>query len=78
VKTAVSLPDELFKRAESVARRLELSRSELYAKAIREYLDREKGDEITERLNRVYSRHRAKVDPALHRAQIASLPKENW
>ena len=33
---------------------------------------------ITERLNRVYSRRRAKLDPALHSAQIASLPKENW
>ena len=72
------MPDKRFKDAESVAQRLELSRSELNAKAIRDYLDREKGDEITERLNRVYSRRRAKLDPALHRAQIASLPKENW
>jgi len=78
VKTVVSLPGGLFERAESAARRLEISRSELYARAIREYLDRERGDAITERLNRVYSRRRAKLDSALHRVQIASLPNENW
>jgi metal-responsive CopG/Arc/MetJ family transcriptional regulator len=78
VKTAVSLPDDLFERAKSAARRLRVSRSALFATAIREFLDREQSDQITERLNRIYARRRAKLDPALHRAQIASLPKENW
>lgn len=78
VKTAVSMPDDLFRLAESAARRLRLSRSELYAKAIAEYLQRRQDDAITERLNAVYSRQPAELDAGLHRAQLASLPKDDW
>jgi predicted transcriptional regulator len=78
MKTAVSLPDDLFRQAETTARRLRVSRSELYAKALAEFLKRQHGDAITERLNDVYSRHPAKVDSALHRAQLKSLERDAW
>jgi metal-responsive CopG/Arc/MetJ family transcriptional regulator len=78
MKTAVSLPDELFRMAEAAARRLRVSRSELYAKAIAEFLNAQQGNSITERLNDVYSRRTAKVDSALHRAQLKSLGKDAW
>jgi antitoxin MazE6 len=78
MKTAVSLPDDLFQQAEAVARRLQVSRSELYAKAIAEFLKQQDRSRITERLNDVYSRHRAKVDPQLDRAQRKSLEKDAW
>jgi predicted transcriptional regulator len=78
MKTAVSVPDDLFRMAEATARRLRVSRSELYAKAIAEFLKGQQGDAITERLNDVYSRHPAKVDTALHRAQLKSLRKDAW
>lgn len=78
MKTAVSVPDDLFRQAEATARRLRVSRSELYAKAIAEFLNRQDGKAITERLNEVYSRQRAKVDPGLHRAQLRSLEKDAW
>jgi metal-responsive CopG/Arc/MetJ family transcriptional regulator len=78
MKTAVSLPDDLFRQAEAAARRLRVSRSELYATALAEFLKRRDGNAITERLNELYSRHPAEVDPALHRAQIRSLEKDSW
>jgi len=78
MKTAVSMPDELFRKAEATARRLRVSRSELYAKAIAEFLKQQDGNAITERLNQVYSRHRAKLDSGLHRAQLKSLEKDAW
>jgi metal-responsive CopG/Arc/MetJ family transcriptional regulator len=78
VKTAVSLPDDLFQSAEAAARRLRVSRSELYAKAIAEFLKQQDDSAITERLNEVYSRQAAKLDPALHRAQLEALKKEAW
>jgi antitoxin MazE6 len=78
VKTAVSVPDDLFQQAEATARRLRVSRSELYAKAIAEFLNRQDEKAITERLNEVYSGQQAKVDPGLHRAQLKSLDKESW
>jgi metal-responsive CopG/Arc/MetJ family transcriptional regulator len=78
MKTAVSMPDDLFHEAEATARRLRVSRSELYAKAIAEFLKQQDGNAITERLNDVYSRHRAKLDSGLHRAQLKSLETDTW
>jgi metal-responsive CopG/Arc/MetJ family transcriptional regulator len=55
VKTAVSLPDDLYRLAEAAARKLKMSRSELYAAAISEFLTRRQASRITERLNETYS-----------------------
>jgi metal-responsive CopG/Arc/MetJ family transcriptional regulator len=38
MKTAISIPDQVFKSAEVLASRLGISRSELYAKAIEAYV----------------------------------------
>ena len=78
MKTAVSMPDELFRRAEAAARRLRISRSELYARAIAEFLDDQQGNAVTQRLNEVYSRQTAKLDSGLHRAQLKSLSRDVW
>jgi antitoxin MazE6 len=78
MKTAVSVPDDLFKQAEAAARRLRFSRSRLYTKAIAEFLERQQSQAVTERLNEVYSRRPAKVDAALRRAQLKSLGKSSW
>lgn len=72
------MPDELFNLAEAAARQLRVSRSELYAKAIAEYLERRQSNAITERLNDVYSASPAKLDPGLNRAQLESLKKDAW
>lgn len=76
MKIAVSLPDDLFRQAEAAARRLRVSRSELYAKAIAEFLKREDGSAITQRLNEVYSRSPATLDSRLHRANLKSLKRD--
>ena len=78
MKTAVSLPDKLFDRAEVAAKKLRVSRSRLYATAIADFLERQRSSDITRRLNEVYSRRPAKVDPAVARAQLKSLPKDSW
>lgn len=52
MKTAISLPDSLFERAEELARRLGKSRSQLYREAIEELLLRHSPDAITEALDR--------------------------
>jgi predicted transcriptional regulator len=72
------MPDDLFRRAEAAARRLRVSRSELYARAIGEFLKQQDASAITERLNELYARHPAKVDPALYRAQLKSVKKNAW
>jgi hypothetical protein len=78
MKTAVSVPDGLFRLAETTARRLRVSRSQLYATALAEFLHRQRTNGVTERLNEVYSRTKAKVDAPLHRAQLRSIGKDSW
>lgn len=53
MKTAISVPDEVFKQAERLARRQGRSRSELYSAAVREYVARHAPDEVTAALDRV-------------------------
>lgn len=78
MKTAISLPDDLYRLAEAAARRLQVSRSQLYAAAIAEYLERWQSDSVTRRLDEIYSDTRAQLDPALERAQTKSLEKDRW
>jgi antitoxin MazE6 len=51
MKTAVSIPDEVFEGAERLARRTKKSRSKLFSDALREYVARHSGDKITEAMN---------------------------
>jgi len=78
MKTAVSVPDDLFHQAEAAARRLKMSRSKLFATALSEFLERQQSNAVTDRLNEVYSHRRAKLDSVLHRAQLKSLDKDSW
>lgn len=55
MKTAISIPDDVFAGAERLASRTKQSRSQVYSKAVREYVARHSGEEITEAMNRVLS-----------------------
>ena len=65
MKTAISLPDKLFQDADAFAERAGLSRSELYATAVAEYLARRNADRVTTQLNAVYGGARAPLEPEL-------------
>jgi metal-responsive CopG/Arc/MetJ family transcriptional regulator len=78
VKTAISLPEDLFRRAEVAARKLKMSRSQLYATAIAEFIERRQAAKITQRLNEIYSAEPAKIDPAVSSAQSKSIEREPW
>jgi antitoxin MazE6 len=73
VKTAVSIPDPLFQAADRAAKRLRLSRSELYARALERYLENAPDDEVTARLDAVYADEDSRLDPALASAQQRAL-----
>jgi metal-responsive CopG/Arc/MetJ family transcriptional regulator len=54
VKTAISLPEPLFERADAFARQQQISRSQLFARAVEEFLRRHESQALLESLNRVY------------------------
>jgi hypothetical protein len=53
MKTAVSIPDEVFEKVERLARRAGRSRSEVFSAALKEYVARHAPDEVTETMDRV-------------------------
>lgn len=78
MKTAISLPDPVFEAAEDVAKRLGVSRSQLYTTALIKYLDSFNDEVVTQALNEVYSDSTDTIDPVLLQMQIQSLPDEEW
>jgi metal-responsive CopG/Arc/MetJ family transcriptional regulator len=74
MKTAISIPDELFGAAETVAKRLGVSRSELYATALAAYIREHQGDARRATIDRVLAATPPpRLDPALARIQSLSL-----
>lgn len=78
MKTAISLPDAVFQEAEELAKRLGVSRSELYATAVAQFVAAHREEEITAALNEVYSDDDSAVDPVLNQLQWLALPNEEW
>ena len=78
MKTAISLPDTLFKSGDALAKRLGVSRSELYARALADYVAKHKASQFTQRLNAVYAEEESRLDAALVAAQVRTLPRESW
>jgi metal-responsive CopG/Arc/MetJ family transcriptional regulator len=78
MKVALSIPDELFESAETLGKRLGVSRSRLYATALADYVAKHRGRKTTDRLNAVYATEPARVDPVVRRAQRRSLDSDAW
>ena len=78
MKVAISLPDPVFSAAEKLAHRLRVSRSQLYAQAIEEYLGKRQDSLITERLNAIYATEQEALDPGLAAAQMGAIGNEAW
>ncbi len=78
MKTAISIPDKIFRSADSLAKRLGLSRSQLYSTAISEYLSKYQDEQVTERLNVIYSEEDSALSPSIIILQAKSLDHEEW
>jgi len=78
MKTAISIPDTLFKEAERLTKRLRIPRSQLYAKALEAYLQRQRSKGIKEALDEVYSTESSELDPVIARLQGEALGREEW
>ena len=78
MKTAISIPDSIFDAAEETAKRLGISRSRLYTKAIERFIAEVRRCDVTERLDEIYGEQQARIDPLLQSLQLASLEGEDW
>jgi metal-responsive CopG/Arc/MetJ family transcriptional regulator len=78
MKTAVSIPDDVFDKVERLARRGRRSRSEVFSAALREYVARHAPDEVTEAMNRVWDAIGPDPDEFIRVAGRRVLERTEW
>jgi metal-responsive CopG/Arc/MetJ family transcriptional regulator len=78
VKTAISIPDNIFKAADNAAKKLGISRSELYARAVKDFIDYRDGESVTDTLNRIYGSFSSTLDDELSLMQSEIVTEEEW
>ena len=78
MKTAISIPDSIFRAAEKLAHRLGISRSELYANAVAEYIQEHRNDKVTKKLDEIYEKESSSLDSTLMALQRDSIFKDEW
>ncbi len=78
MKTAISLPDELFDEADAVADRIGVSRSQLYATALAEYLAKFRDADVTAQLDVVYGSDLSSSDAAVRSAAVKAARASEW
>ena len=78
MKTAISLPDHLFASADALAERLGVSRSNLFATALAEFLAKHQSRRVTERLDAVYATEPSALDPVVRKAQRKTILRDKW
>ncbi|MGA7696597.1 MAG: ribbon-helix-helix protein, CopG family [Candidatus Sulfotelmatobacter sp.] len=78
MKTAVSIPNELFEVAERLARRTRKSRSRLFSDALREYVARRSPDKVTESMDHALSVVGEQTDPFITFASRRRLEQAEW
>jgi metal-responsive CopG/Arc/MetJ family transcriptional regulator len=78
MKTAVSIPDEVFERAERLARRAGRSRSQVFSEALREYVARHAPDEVTDAMDQVCAQVGDQGDQFVAAAARRALERTEW
>jgi len=78
MKTAVSIPDDVFEKAERLARRMKKSRSEVFSRALAEYVARHAPDHVTEAMNQVCDEIGLDPDPFVSAASRRALERTEW
>jgi predicted transcriptional regulator len=78
MKTAVSIPDDVFEDAERLASRLQTSRSKLYARALAEFVARHDDDRITALMDQAVREAGAQGDAFLDVATKQAMQRAEW
>jgi antitoxin MazE6 len=78
MKTAVSIPDEVFEKVERLARRAGRSRSEVFSAALAEYVARHAPDEVTDAMDRVIAEVGDQQDAFVSAAGRQVLENTEW
>jgi predicted transcriptional regulator len=78
MKAAISIPDDVFEAGERLARRLKTSRSQLYARALADFVVQHDEEQVTVAMNRVLDQVGTGVDDFSGRAAKRALRRVEW
>ena len=78
MKTAVSIPDDVFNEAETLAKELKTSRSEIYARALAAFIGDHSSDRVTKAMNAALDHVDAGPDPLVIAAANRTLRNVEW
>jgi metal-responsive CopG/Arc/MetJ family transcriptional regulator len=78
MKIAISVPDDVFEEAEELARRTKRSRSEVYSRALAEYVARHAPDRVTEAMDRALAEVGEPADPFVRGVARRVLKRSDW
>ena len=80
MKTAISVPDPIYEAAEKLAKRLGVSRSQLYSRAVNSLIEKYRYSGVTERLDAVYevNPESGRLDQDIEELQSRSIAEEEW
>jgi predicted transcriptional regulator len=78
MKIAVSVPDDVFREAEQLARRTKRSRSEVYSRALAEYVARHAPDRVTDAMDRTLAELGESGDHFVQAASRRVLKRTEW
>jgi len=80
MKTAISIPDPIFESAEKLAKRLGISRSQLYTNAVDALVEKYRYSGVTEQLDAVYKSdpETSRLDQGIEEMQSKSLARDKW
>jgi hypothetical protein len=80
MKTAISIPDPIFESAEKLAKRLGISRSQLYSKAVDALIEQHRYSGVTEQLDAVYAAkpESSTLEKGFEVLQAQALDEDEW
>jgi len=78
MKSDISIPNVVFQAAETLAKKMGVSLSELYTAALNAYVAEHQRENITEALDKIYTDEPSTLEPELVKMQVVSLEGEQW
>ncbi len=77
MKVAISVPDPIFEAAERIAQRFGMTRSQLYSRAVEDFVKVHRGEDLRKALEEVYNSEPSELDPVVEHLQFEAL-REEW
>jgi hypothetical protein len=78
MKTAISVPNDVFELSEKLAKKLKVSRSKVFAMGVIKLAEEYNREELVAKINAVCEEVDTSIDPFWKKLQSRTLPEDEW